>query len=194
MGACSFTDVAYAKTANEAFKKCVDEAIYENGNGSYSGTIKEKDDFVMVTLPKGKKLDSFIDEKIGDNNKWGPAYCIQVDKQAQTIEQEVAAGSRVENKPYKGTRKWEMVYTVRPTPLHFYRGESDEIIPEKSFKYKAEAIAHARKLAEKHNKDFEVFIEKKLVGSEAVVAQIMPKTKKEKVKLSKFIFFGMASC
>lgn len=194
MGACSFTNVAYAKTAKEAFKSCVEDAIYENGNGSYSGTIKEKDDFVIIKLPKGKKIDNFINEKIGDNDKWGPAYCIQVDKEAQTIEQEVAAGSRVENKPYKGTRKWEMVYTVRREPERFYRGESDEIIPEKSFRYKADAITHARKLAEKHNNAFEVFIEKKLVGSDAVVAQIMPKTKKEKVKLSKFIFFGMASC
>lgn len=83
MGANSFMVHAQGKTASEAFKTAVEEARYKHGNGGYTGTIAEKRDFVLITLPPGqdareaagKMLDE-CDRRIDD--KWGPAGCFRI--------------------------------------------------------------------------------------------------------------------
>lgn len=83
MGANSFMVRAQGKTAKEAFDAAVQEAKHEHGHGGYSGTIAEKRDFVLITLPPGqdarelagKMLDE-CDPRIDD--KWGPAGCLRM--------------------------------------------------------------------------------------------------------------------
>ena len=81
MGAQSFVEHASGDTAKKAFRAVVDEALYQHGHGGYSGTIAEKNEFVMVKLPEGKSAtDHAYDLNNGEDSpvddKWGPAGCL----------------------------------------------------------------------------------------------------------------------
>lgn len=83
MGAEQFILESRGETAQIAFHKAVDEAAYEYGHGGYTGTIAEKNSFVMIPLPKETNPRDFIqklfmdkDDRIDD--KWGPAGCIHI--------------------------------------------------------------------------------------------------------------------
>lgn len=81
MGAENFTQEAVGATAEEAFQAAKEQAWYDHGHAGYTGTIAEKDSFVMIELPAGKDAYAYADELIeeGDarvNSKWGPAGCI----------------------------------------------------------------------------------------------------------------------
>ena len=85
MGAESFITYARGDTAEEAFRAAVSEAQWDYGHSGYSGTIAEKDGFVMIALPTGEDPCDFAfalinndDSRIGD--KWGPAGCIDLGK------------------------------------------------------------------------------------------------------------------
>jgi len=83
MGACTFSTVAHGVDANDAFKSAVECARYEHGHGGYTGTIAEKQRFVMIDLPEGQSAGSFIEELLDDDDsricdKWGPAGCIDL--------------------------------------------------------------------------------------------------------------------
>lgn len=86
MGANKFASVAKGKDADEAFRKAVEQAEYEYGHRGYTGTIAEKDDYVLVTdktlspeeaAALADKLMDDDDERV--NDKWGPAGAIAVD-------------------------------------------------------------------------------------------------------------------
>ena len=51
MGAYEFSTVALGKTPEEAFRMAVEDARYEHGHGGYTGTIAEKQDFILIVLP-----------------------------------------------------------------------------------------------------------------------------------------------
>lgn len=51
MGADNFETRATGRTAREAFRSAREEAGYESGHGGYSGTIYEKHEYVLFTLP-----------------------------------------------------------------------------------------------------------------------------------------------
>lgn len=84
MGANTFENLAKAESAEAAFRYCVEEAQYDFGHAGYTGTIAEKDSFVLINEPKVNSVDEaralankLIDE--GDeriDDKWGPAGCI----------------------------------------------------------------------------------------------------------------------
>jgi hypothetical protein len=81
MGASTFMVTAEGKSAKEAFKIAREDAQYESGHGGYTGTIAEKDSFVMITCEHGMDpykyanyLINACDSRIDD--KWGPAGCI----------------------------------------------------------------------------------------------------------------------
>ena len=82
MGAQSFIDQSSGKTASEAFKAAVDEALWDDGHNGYSGTIAEKDSFKEV-FPKSNEtptqcMNRHIDENtFGD--KWGSAGCVKIE-------------------------------------------------------------------------------------------------------------------
>jgi hypothetical protein len=70
-------------TAEKAFAACIEHAQYECGHGGYTGTIAEKHDFVMISVPVGKDPVEFANELLesGDRrviDKWGPAGCVCV--------------------------------------------------------------------------------------------------------------------
>jgi len=82
MGACDFASIGYGCNAKEAFRTCREEALHYYGHRGYTGSIAEKDSFVMINnfdkLPAEEYAMQLIDE--GDrriSNKWGPAGCIR---------------------------------------------------------------------------------------------------------------------
>lgn len=85
MGASVFFSTANGSSAKEAFKVACDEAAWEYGHGGYTGTIAEKDSFVMcgdTVYPSYNEAYEFAnslvdkdDKRISD--KWGPAGCVK---------------------------------------------------------------------------------------------------------------------
>jgi hypothetical protein len=103
MGAERFTVYSDGATAEEAFRAAVDAAEYDYGHSGYTGTIAEKDGFVMVDirLPVDRDAEELFDaidacdcgeldpiavrllgeeeaKELGEifSDKWGPALCI----------------------------------------------------------------------------------------------------------------------
>ena len=85
MGGEVFYTTSEGSTPKEAFHKAVQEAAYFHGHGGYTGTIAEKDSFIIIPMdPAFKSVDDFIQHLInsGDpriDDKWGPAGCIKID-------------------------------------------------------------------------------------------------------------------
>lgn len=94
-GKRAFYDVS--DLAAVVFRAAVERAKYEHGHGGYTGTIAEKDTFVLFEPPKGqganaarlvqgydgKALDTLLNALEKDpafsrvyNDKWGPAVCV----------------------------------------------------------------------------------------------------------------------
>lgn len=92
MGACDFQNYSRILNPKEAFDVIHKNAVCENGNGGYSGTIAEKSHYetrsAPLTLNKAKEFiygkfdsDSEDDEDLGDienNDKWGNAFHVPV--------------------------------------------------------------------------------------------------------------------
>ena len=96
MGAEHFVHyVATDKSADDTFVDLVREASYNFGHSGYTGTIAEKDDYIMVTMPTFpqtvEEATDFAEQVIGlgstgneseyfdphIDDKWGPAGCIK---------------------------------------------------------------------------------------------------------------------
>lgn len=61
MGATNFSQTAWGKDANAAFRTATDEARYSCGHEGYTGTIAEKTDFHLVNLKDlGLSRDRFF--------------------------------------------------------------------------------------------------------------------------------------
>ena len=85
MGANSFETTAFGKTANDAFATAKEQAYYDHGHSGYSGSIAEKDSFIVITLPEGKNPSDYASElmEVDDSrieDKWGPAGCIKIEE------------------------------------------------------------------------------------------------------------------
>lgn len=84
MGATEFLITSHGSSAEEAFGRAVEEAQWDSGNGGYTGTIAEKTQFKMVTVPKGKDPVEFAENILYEDDehwvqdKWGPAACIKL--------------------------------------------------------------------------------------------------------------------
>lgn len=83
MGACDFYCSAKGSNAQEAFRNAVEDARYQYGHGGYTGSIAEKNSFVMINLPEGEKAGEYAQQLIDDgdprvDDKWGPAGCIKL--------------------------------------------------------------------------------------------------------------------
>lgn len=77
------------KTAEEAFQVATNNAKYDDGNDGYTGTIAEKNSYIMVgktkTANEAKRMAKNIinngDPRIDDiDDKYGPAGCIEFDE------------------------------------------------------------------------------------------------------------------
>jgi len=60
MGAASFRSINTGDTAADAYDQAVAEAQYEYGHGGYTGTIAEKDGFILVPLPAGVDAEAVV--------------------------------------------------------------------------------------------------------------------------------------
>ena len=83
MGSELFVQKSRGEDAHDAFSRAVRDALYWHGHKGYTGTIAEKDSFVVISIPEGVdpfyyayKLIEENDERI--NDKWGPAGCIEI--------------------------------------------------------------------------------------------------------------------
>jgi hypothetical protein len=85
MGAQIFSTQAPGKTAQEAFNNAVREAQHEYGHSGYTGSIAEKDSFVMIKdpIPGDMSVSEYAYKLVMDqdpriDDKWGPAGCIHL--------------------------------------------------------------------------------------------------------------------
>lgn len=83
MGATTFICQAGGATPASAFVRAVEEAKRSSGRDGYTGTIAEKDSFLMLPLPLGKDATEYAQELINErsaliDDKWGPAGCIDL--------------------------------------------------------------------------------------------------------------------
>ena len=112
MGAAPFDQYADGADPAAAFVTARDEARSENGH-SFSGTIAEKDDYVIITATAmdpeqaqtlGADLMHRADPRIDD--KWGPAGAIAVRQPIRTVTVDQLEGTT--------TNTWPL--TSRPSP------------------------------------------------------------------------------
>ena len=190
MGAQTFEEYGWGKTPKEAFQQAHQEACHEYGNRGYTGSIAEKDDFVLISVPKEWKdtpeeyayhlLDE-EDNRIDD--KWGPAGCVLVE--SEELWEEIPYATTTQKYKQEGTRKWETVYVLR-SEANYYR----------AVKSQTEAEAIAKTYAKAHNVTVTISIEKKLVNGDERIITVTPKTKRQKSTntMNKYFFFGWASC
>jgi len=83
MGAVVFMNVGLGSSAKKAFDDLVYEARYQHGHGGYTGTIAEKNSFVVIPVPDGMTAFQYAEKLIDDcdprvDDKWGDAGCIHV--------------------------------------------------------------------------------------------------------------------
>ena len=81
MGADFFGTYSKGKTAREAFTMSKSKAFHDYGHSGYTGSIAEKNTFIMIDVPEGftpakyaAKMIKEDDVRVSD--KWGPAGCI----------------------------------------------------------------------------------------------------------------------
>jgi hypothetical protein len=79
MGGCEFIKGYVGKeTPRDAFNELTESARHSHGHDGYTGTIAEKDGFIMRECPPRKDPEKYANEIMEENDKWGPAYCIEV--------------------------------------------------------------------------------------------------------------------
>lgn len=83
MGADIFQTRAKGGNAKAAFEAAVLQARYDKGHSGYTGTIAEKDQFVMIAVPEGIEPTVYASKLIDDSDpriddKWGAAGCIKL--------------------------------------------------------------------------------------------------------------------
>ena len=85
MGA-EFIEVTHKSTREQLHKwypGFVDKQAYENGHGGYSGSFAEKRSVEMVPVPEALRywdLAAAEEHAMDHNDKWGPAFAYEVDK------------------------------------------------------------------------------------------------------------------
>lgn len=80
MGAAEFRTLGKGTDANDAFYKVREAAAWEHGHGGYTGTIAEKDEFLMRSekVMTYNEADVFAQADLENNDKWGPAFALRV--------------------------------------------------------------------------------------------------------------------
>jgi hypothetical protein len=89
MGGQTFSQAATGNTPADAFKNAVEQARYDYGHAGYTGTIAEKDSFIMVspnpdtlqTMRRDEYYGYFHDDPLwlSVDDKWGPAGCVHLE-------------------------------------------------------------------------------------------------------------------
>lgn len=100
MGASTFIDAGRGSNANRVFTSLVQEAQYEYGSRGYTGTIAEKDSFVMATrdiMTKRQALE-YAEKHINDYGKWDSAGCVAFADSKVVAEKEFEVTVRAKNR------------------------------------------------------------------------------------------------
>jgi hypothetical protein len=191
MGTERFSCETRGITPLQAFDLAITDAEHFYGSRGYTGTIAEKDDFIMIQVPKNKNPREYAYEllqKYDDriSNKWGPAGCILIEKNDYKYSKQV----EVENLIKSGTKKWETIYKIIEEDLN-----KNKVIDQA--KTKIEALKKAKKLAIKNQQTYKIIIDKILTNHDNLEAVIKPKeleSNKGKQPGNLYMFFGFASC
>lgn len=180
MGAVDFTTYAKGKNMKEAYSTAVDRAEDEHGNDPYNGTISTTHGFKDLTKEWKKSkltIEKFINKMIDICDK-RECFGVCVD---EPVENPYKIKSQVVNTDEGGTKKWVLRYCIFDNSREYG-----------SYDTKGDAVKEARKLVEKHQRDFQICVKKKLEKSNPVVAKVLYK-KSDKEKPGRFVFFGMAA-
>ncbi|MCW6004303.1 hypothetical protein K1W54_06870 [Micromonospora sp. CPCC 205371] len=106
MGAATFNQYADGSDPDAAFDTARDDARHEHGHGGYTGTLAEKDGYVIITATPmdpeqaqtlAADLIDRADPRIDD--KWGPAGAIAVRQPTRTVTVDQLAGSATNTWP-----------------------------------------------------------------------------------------------
>ena len=184
MGATLIETNSRGASMREAYNNAVEDAVYENGNDPYNGTISTTNGVTDITKQfraSGKNLDDYA-YYLYENNKlekWGPALGICVTEPVLNTNK---IKTQVATTPQKGTRTWKTVYQVK-----VYNGE---VIASSEFQI--DAIKKAREYTEKTKEATSVHISKQLVGSKSLVSEITYK-KADKERPGFYHFIALAA-
>lgn len=85
MGATTFMTTGRGNNPDHAFELATSEALYEHGHGGYTGTIAEKNSFVVTDpqiFPTRDAAKDHANQLINDDDprirdKWGPAGAVR---------------------------------------------------------------------------------------------------------------------
>lgn len=85
MGACEFFTTEKAPDARKAFSAARERAQYDHGHSGYTGTIAEKHEFVLFSVPEGQDPIAYANDLLDRNDsrvsdKWGPAGCVKLEE------------------------------------------------------------------------------------------------------------------
>lgn len=160
MGATLVQQRSTGKNLQEAYNNAVEDAIYENGNDNYNGTIsttrgvvdKTKEYLSKDMTPSQYAHWLYENDKL---EKWGSAVGICISK---PVENTNKIKTKVETLPQKGTRKWETVYEARL--------RDGQVVA--TSKFQTEAIKKGREYTEKTKEATYVHITKQLTSATLV--------------------------
>lgn len=85
MGADQFHTISDGATVGEAFDAAADKALWEHGQGGYTGTIAEKDGYAVVPLPNGLTAEEFAGLVVAAWQDDGPLVAMVGDRQAKRL-------------------------------------------------------------------------------------------------------------
>lgn len=180
MGATDFRLTSRGISATQAFNTAVQEAIDEEGNNPYNGTISTTEYYGDLTdkfKKSGKSINAFIDEFLESCYKH---HCYSICIESPEIDKGKIK-SKVDHIVTPGTKKWVLKYVV-----HCLR--EDRIVA--SCLTKGEAVGKARKFTEETRLPTSIEMTKVLEKGNTTVARV---SYKGKDKQGKWVFFGIAS-
>lgn len=189
MGGTTFYTYGEGKNPKEAFEQAVKDAKEMYGNRGYTGTIAEKDDFVVIDCPKEMTPSSYANHLIQEDDprisrNSSPAGCIFIenlrDAEGEEVERTVIK-TKTTNIAQNGTKKWATYYVL-------YAGG----IEMDKQKIKKEAVSSAKKIAMLHQTQVDIRIEKRLEEGDTLAATVTPIFSDEKQAWNHYLFFGWA--
>ena len=79
-GAEAFEEFGTGTNARQVFRELVQEAQYEYGSRGYTGSIAEKDGFVMATrqVMTRAQAEEYVNKNIERYGKWDDAGCVAI--------------------------------------------------------------------------------------------------------------------
>jgi hypothetical protein len=184
MGASLIEERGRGSSINDAYKRAVEDAIYEHGNDPYNGTISTTSGVKDVTKQyrsSGKSIGDFAEYlyETDQLQKWGNALGVCL---SEPVVNNNKVKTQVNTTPQKGTRKWETRYVVQ-----LFDGT---VIGSREFQI--DAIKLGRQHTEKNKEKTYVHITKKLIGSSTLVSEISYKNS-DKEKEGLYYFIALAA-